>query len=110
MQEIKTDTIKNKIYALIGNLYYMEFPIIETMRRLELQPQINANDITGIEVKFTLENGNQQIIYFNELEIHDIKTATNLKKRITELELAKRNIFRMIRDMHDEIVLLENTE
>lgn len=110
MQEIKIDTIKNKIYSLIGNLYYMEFPITETVRRLELLPQLNATDIRGIEIKFVLGNGDQQIIFFNENEIQDIKTATNLKKRIVDLELAKRNMFRMIRDMRDEIVLLENTE
>lgn len=108
-REYFSGTVVEKMFTIFNYFYQLKFPLNEFLSKMA-QHSNSIEPIDTIEVIFYREGGRQFVIEFNSAELCDILSASHKKKRIRELECDKKIIIKKIRRLHDDIVLLENTE
>lgn len=101
-------TIREKLLTIFSYFLQLKFPLFEIMRRLDYNAKM-LEAIDSVEVIFFKEGGKQFVIEFNSSELLDILDATVKKNQIRNLENEKRMLQKKIKEMQDQIVILENT-
>jgi predicted phage-related endonuclease len=81
---------------------------IDKMQRAS--PFLSRPKIVHVEIKFTQINGKEEKITFDLFELENIEILANLKKQIFKMQGSKKELINKIRDMKDEVDMLENME
>jgi hypothetical protein len=108
IREYFSGTIREKLLTIFSYFLQLKFPLFEVMRKLDYTSKL-CESIDAVEVIFFKEGGKQYVIEFNSSELFDIMDATVKKNKIHSLETEKRMLQKKIREMQEQIVLLENT-
>lgn len=109
-REYFSGTIREKFLQIFNSFRQLQFPLFDIMRKLDFNQSSTLTKIEAVEIIFYKEDGKQFVIEFSEFELSDIKDATKMKSEIRDLESEKRIIDKKIKELQDEIVLIENTE
>jgi hypothetical protein len=83
-------TIGKKLFLLIEILQNLYFPLIEYASRIKLFPIFP--EIVKIEIKFTPECGDEQILTFEKAELETINMRGQAKRKMIELEETMRRV------------------
>lgn len=110
LREYFSGTILEKFLTIFNSFSQLKFPIYDVMRKMNINSSSTLPKIEAVEIIFYKEDGKQMVIEFNECELTDIRNATKMKSEIRDLETEKRIINQKIKELQDEIVLIENTE
>jgi predicted phage-related endonuclease len=73
-------------------------------------PFLNRQKFVNVEIKFTKVDGKQEIIAFDLFELENIEILAQIKKQIFKMQGTKKEIINKIRDLKDEVDMLENME
>lgn len=109
MREYFYGTIREKLFTVINYFLQLKFPLFEIMRKIESNTKL-FDSVDAVEIIFYKDGGKQFVIDFNSAELYDIMDATVKKRKIRDLETEKRILQQKIKELQEQIVLIENTE
>jgi hypothetical protein len=105
-------TIIQKINRLLHRLRKLNFPIFENMKNLDIcYNHVECNSkIVQVDMKFLDASGKEEIIFFNQKELENMKVMKDLKGELLKLEETKKELNRKVHNTRNELMYIENTE
>jgi hypothetical protein len=95
---------KRKIFILLYHLRDLYFPLKEYINLILPGIYLNGPKIVKIQIKFVELSGKEEIIYFDENDLNNIKNMTELQNQLVSMEDSHQEIIEQIRKMKSEVL------
>jgi hypothetical protein len=95
---------KRKFFILLYHLRDLYFPLKEYINLILPGIYLNGPKIVKIQIKFVELSGKEEIIYFDENDLNNIKNMTELQNQLVSMEDSHQEIIEQIRKMKSEVL------
>jgi hypothetical protein len=95
---------KRKFFILLYHLRDLYFPLKEYINIMVPGMYLNGPKIVKIQIKFVQLSGKEEIIYFDENDLNNIKNMTELQKQLVGIEESHQEIIEQIRKMKKDVL------